>query len=380
MEESPQFIPPQNTDPDREEVLRLRKLRKEQAKAEKQSEIDAKVREITLPLVHALSARNFDAGILAGSLESIIDKLKYYLQKNPETLDPNTLADAIVDSPHCISDPNCGISGLLKAHEMKTLERIAEIRKNKAEYKGGEELNPYEALFETDSGEYYMARLLNMPHLKEESAFMNHCVGTSDSYINKMKRGDIEILSFRKSPKINPETNQFEGDEPIMTIEYDVRSKSILQIKKKSDEYLNTNDSFFEDFVEALGKLKESETDTGDKRDFQSINPLELNNIKVEDYYVYTEKGSIPFEKYDEKEHGFILKDGSMFIDANTDKYFALKILKFKLGIDLAPNEFAQDRSEVNEKTRLFIGSLYSNIFKELPQTLEHIYTKFPEQ
>ena len=116
-------------------------------------------------------------------------------------------------------------------HQEKTLIKIAEIRKKRAEVKGGEAFNPYENLFTTQSGNYYIARLLNMPHLEEESEYMDNCVGTSDSYVNRIKRGEIEILSFRNVPKVNPKTGKLEGDVPIITIEYDLKTKEIRQMK-----------------------------------------------------------------------------------------------------------------------------------------------------
>jgi hypothetical protein len=41
--------------------------------------------------------------------------------------------------------------------------------------------------------------------------------------------------------------------------------------------------------------------------------------------------------------------------------------------------QIAINADEVNEKTKAYIGPLYPNIFKELPDTIEHVYTTFPE-
>ncbi len=41
--------------------------------------------------------------------------------------------------------------------------------------------------------------------------------------------------------------------------------------------------------------------------------------------------------------------------------------------------QIATNASEVNENTKAYIGTLYSNIFKELPDNIEHIYITFPE-
>ncbi len=348
---------------DREEILRLRAERKEQRKIAKESKLESQTDELISSLQDALIQRESEI-----NAEELRKKLEYYLQKNPEKIDTSILADAIVESPDCVSDPDCGISGLLKSHEMKTLQKIAELRRQKAE-QSGEGFNPYEALFQTESGEYYVARLLNMPHLEEESEYMNHCVGTSDSYINKIKRGEVEILSFRST----------KTHEPLITIEYDLKEKIIFQIKKKSDEYISEQDEYFQDFLEALRKLKDTKTDTEEKRDFKNISETETQNILVQDYHLYTEKGEVYFENYNEKEHGFILKKGNMTLDETSRKDFAVKVLKFELDIDFKEEEIAQSKEEITENTKIYIGELYPNIFKELPKDTERIYTSFPE-
>ncbi len=41
--------------------------------------------------------------------------------------------------------------------------------------------------------------------------------------------------------------------------------------------------------------------------------------------------------------------------------------------------QIATSKDEVSENTKAYIGSLYANIFKELPDTIEHVHTSFPE-
>jgi hypothetical protein len=313
-------------------------------------------------------------------IRKIILKLKLarYIQRH-NSIDSNTLFDAIIETPKFLDKYKGGFDRLLELHEQKTLEKIAEMRKRKAEQKGNEGFNPYEALFQTDSGKYYMARLLNMPHLEEESQYMKHCVGTSDSYINKLKKGDIEILSFRNTPQINSQTQKLEVDKPLITIEYNVRTKTIQQIKKYDDEYIKESDPYFQDFIEALKKLKETQHGTGEKRDFKEISNSELGNIKVKDYHLFTEKGEINFKDFDPESNLFVLKMGKMDITKETVKEDAVKIFRIVEGIQLKPEEFAYNASEVNENTKAYIGELYPNIFKELPENIEHIYTEFPE-
>jgi hypothetical protein len=189
-------------------------------------------------------------------------KLARHFQ-NSNDLDTSVLYDAIIESPKFINTDKGSFHKLFEVHEEKTIQKIAEIRRKRAEMDGSGQYNPYENLFTTASGNYYVARLLNMPHLEDESEYMKHCVGTSDSYINQIKRGDIEILSFRHAPKINQSEQKLEGDTPIITIEYNLKTKVIEQMKKQNDEYLKPTDPYFNDVIDALKQLRTTMTDTG---------------------------------------------------------------------------------------------------------------------
>ena len=343
---------------------------------EKQKQLES----LELDLVKKLSGQeNFDLTDQRKMLLKL--KLARYLQRH-DSLDTNTLADALIETPKFLDKDKGGFDRLLEIHEQKTLEKIAEMRKQKAEQKGGEGINPYEALFQTNSGKYYMARLLNMPHLEEESQYMNHCVGTSDSYINKMKRGDVEILSFRKTPKINQKTQKLEGDEPIITIEYNVRTKTIEQIKKHGDEYLNQDDPFYLDFIESLKKLKETENDQREKRNFKNISESELGNFKVKDYHLLTEDGEVSFRDFDPDSDALVLKMGKMSINPDISKIDASKIFKIVEGLEIDPDKIAYGTEEVNENTLAYIGKWSVDIYKQIKQypNIRHLYEEFPDK
>jgi hypothetical protein len=147
-------------------------------------------------------------------------KLSRHFEDNGDAVPINvsTFVDALIETPKFLQSDKGSVMKLFEIHEMKTLQRIAEIRKKRSEMTHEEGLNPYEALFETPSGKYYLSRLLNMPHLEQESGYMKHCVGTSDSYINKIKRGDVEIFSLRSTS----------DHKPNVTIEYDTKSGALL--------------------------------------------------------------------------------------------------------------------------------------------------------
>ncbi len=317
-------------------------------------------------------------GFEYGDRQKAILKLKLarHFQKT-DSIDLNVLFDAVIESPKFIHTDKGSLHRLLEVHQEKTLQKIAELRKARAEMGDDVAFNPYEALFTTPSGKYYMARLLNMPHLEQESQYMDHCVGTSDSYVNRIKKGEIEILSFRHVPQINPKTGILEGDTPVMTIEYNLKSKVIQQMKKKDDEYLDRNDPYFSDIIDALGQLRAMPTDAGVLRDFAKISPSELENITVADHHLLTDQGEIHFRDFDPNSGVFILKTGYVEIVKGTSKKDAAKLLAIVDGIECAPEQIAIGRDEISSETKAYVGELFESIFKDFPH-LESIYTSFP--
>ncbi|MCX6726417.1 MAG: PcfJ domain-containing protein [Candidatus Shapirobacteria bacterium] len=311
-------------------------------------------------------------------------KLARHFQ-NSETIDANTLYDAIIESPKFIDNDKGSLKHLFEVHEVKTLQKLAEARKKLAERSGDQSFNPYENLFTTTSGKYYMARLLNMPHLEQESAYLKHCVGTSDSYINQMKRGEIEILSFRNVPKFNPLTQELEGDTPIFTIEYNLKTNIIEQIKgrKMSDRtelLISPNDAYFNDIIDALKTLRSTRTDNGKLRNFTEISPSELQNIHVDVYQVFTENGPVSFRDFDPDSGVFALKMGKMSIDATMSHEDVAKIVRLTKGVRCLPEEIALAQEEVSAQTKvLYVDKLSSRFFQWLPENVEHVYDSFSE-
>lgn len=315
-----------------------------------------------------------------GEREQAILKLKLdrYFQRESD-VDLNTLFDAIIETPNFITTEKGGLHRLLKIHEQKTLIKIAEIRKQRAEISGHEEFNPYENLFTTASGKYYLARLLNMPHLEEESAYMKHCVGASDSYVNKIKRGEVEILSLRSAPTFNDKTQRLEGDNPILTIEYDPKSKTIIQMKKKNDGLIDKKDILDLDIWDVLEQASATADDTGKSRDFSKIVASELNNIKVADYHLLTKNGEVHYHDFNPDIGAVVLKVGNMPLEG-LPKIDVAKIAQIFTGLKIKPEQIAQDEAEVAADTKIYIGPLFPGIFDLVQKyNIEHIYTSFPE-
>ena len=281
-------------------------------------------------------------------------KLLRYFQTN-ESIDENTLFDAVIETPKFFNKSKGSLERLFEIHQQKTLMRIAEMRKKRAEQTGNEDFNPFENLFETSSGNYYMARLLNMPHLEEESEYMDHCVGTSNSYINRIKKGEIEIFSFRLTPKYDKESGKLQGDAPLLTIEYNLKKKKIEQIKGPDDKLLTGAEEYFQEFLEALEKLEKTKNDLGKNREIREIEDSELKNISVGNDQLLINEGFIDVNDFNE-DTGTIFKMGQ-FTERTSDEKFT-EIINAKYGTHYEIGEIARTPEEINENTRFYPGDL----------------------
>ena len=350
---SPEWQPENTSNLTQEEKREARRIRKAEKRTKREHILDESFKS----LLRKIEESRFT--LSESQKDNLKEKLRVYqLKQNKKDLDINTLRDAILESPYLIDNAQIGIQGILDHHQQQSLLKIAERRKQKAEQTGNEDLNPHEALFQTEDGKYYMARLLNMPHLEEESDYMKHCVGTSDSYISRIKRGEIEILSFRTTPQIDKDGTLVQKDEPLVTIEYDVKRGVIIQVRKKDNVLLNINDPYFKDFLESLRKLKETEHDNGQKRNFKSINSSELGDVKVtEKNHLLTEKGTISYEDYDLDSGDFILANGPIDTRGmtNDDKS---KICEMLLGKKVPGEQVTSVKEEITEDTRYYLGDL----------------------
>lgn len=304
-------------------------------------------------------------------------KLARHYEDNGESavIDIPTCVDALVESPRFLNSDKGSIEKLFELHEMKTLQKIAELRRKRAEIteRGEGGFNPYENLFETKDGEYYLARLLNMPHLEEESEYMDHCVGTSTSYVNKMKRGEVEIFSFR-----NTQTH-----EPVVTIEYDTRSHRLLQVKTESDGAPSLlDDTYASNLAEAIEELGDTVNDAGEKRIIESKEAEHMrqlltlseknkrNEQLVRDELLFLYEINEPIQCFDGGRDPLI-KELRDIRDTNDD----LPTL-----FECAPTDIAHSVSEIKPTTKAYIGKLELGIFDALPDTVENVYTKFPEE
>ena len=196
-------------------------------------------------------------------------KIGAYIGKtNPEHIDIPTLRDAIAEkinaSPQARARwfQKAGLLHTLEEHARGNIQRAAELRRSIAERT---DWTPVPAETSTGDGRYYLAQLLSEAHLKQESAFLEHCLGARslDYYLPRIKRGEIEIFSVRNS----------QTHEPIVTIEYDVRSKAIRQVKGQNNERLTPDSQYVKQTVELLAFLKNRSVHH-DRLDPQTGSPL----------------------------------------------------------------------------------------------------------
>ena len=197
------------------------------------------------------------------------EKIAAYIGKtNPEHIDIPTMRDAIAEK--ITASPQgrvrwfqkAGLLHTLEEHARENTRRAAELRRSVAERT---DWTPVPAETLSADGRYYLAQLLTEGHLKQESAFLEHCLGAGslDYYLPRVRRGEIEIFSVRDA----------RTHEPVVTIEYDVRSKSIQQVKGKNNGLLTLDSPHVKQTVELLAFLKNKSVHH-DRRDARSGAPL----------------------------------------------------------------------------------------------------------
>ncbi|MCX6735877.1 MAG: PcfJ domain-containing protein [Candidatus Parcubacteria bacterium] len=223
-------------------------------------------------------------------------KLLQYFQENNE-IDIAMLRQAIFETPNFLKGP---LKNLVENYKTKTIKQTREEIKKRINLNDKESYNPYLIEFETNSGRYYLARLLNQPHLEQEGKEMHHCIGaptSASSYIYRMKAGDIDTFSFKEK----------EGDKPVITFEYNRIKRSLTQIKKVYEAKLLPSDPFFGEFIEVLKKMEETTDDDGKKRKITSVYREASEDIIVAPNHLCTERGEIPFSEYDPKKDALVL-------------------------------------------------------------------------
>ncbi len=351
----------------------------QEEKESKRAEKERSINTVYLTLVRELSGkRSLD---LNDRKKAILKaKIARHYQFS-DHVDHSGIIDAIVESPKFLEREEGGITKLMETHQMKTAQKRAEIIKRKMEMQrpeaGSAIANPYEALFTTVSGNYYLARLLNIPHLEDESVYMEHCIGNSDSYINKMIRGDVEIFSLRKLGDIDPVTGKQGEDKPVMTWEFEPKTGIMQQMKMADDNHLIPTDEFYPDVIDALKRLKYTTYHYNNKdipRRIRKIEPWETRNFLVKDGYILTDKREVKLADFELQTDEFLINIGKYWITENMPINDVAKLLKLVEDIDCTPDQIARSVDEISATTKVYIGELFKDFFKVIPDHIEHIY------
>ncbi len=307
-----------------------------------------------------------------GPLQQAILRFKlaryFELKTDSDLLDTNVLRDAILETPAVIQDEqsNLGIAGLLKLHKQKTAQWAAQLRTKQGETHGVEP----EQLLVSASGEYQLVRLLNKTYLEQESATLNHCVGNGDTYLNKIKKGEREILSFRR------------GNTPLMTIEYDPKHAVIEQMKKSDDEYLAPTDPYTQELFIMLGQLPKTKTIAGKPRMIKRINATELQHFTVAPDHILTPAGEVHFRTINPNDNPLILKVGTIELIPDITEQDAAQLLQIFEGIHIDSHHIARTPDQIIDgQTVAYIGKLGkpSPATIQKIQHLKYVYTSFPD-
>lgn len=125
------------------------------------------------------------------------------------------------------------LRGLVKAHRKRTQQQTDILRREMV--KEGKEIKT-RFIMAVDGCDPDTAlgifELMNKGALEEESARLNHCVGTDDHYINAINRRRTQIFSIRS----------LDGSQSQCTIEYDRRRHAFEQIRGQGDEVVRNPD------------------------------------------------------------------------------------------------------------------------------------------
>jgi len=303
-------------------------------------------------------------------------KLARHFQHHGD-LNVDILYEALIASPNFINKNKGHLNQVIKVYKEKKLIQIAKMRKIKTEETGG--INPREALFETESHNYYLVRLLNMPHLLEESEILDHCVVDSDFYLKRMKRGEFEIFSLRPKVKINNQDDKPDIENPLVTIVYNCKEKIIEQIRKQGDSRIDGTENYYNDLLDALSKLRNTATDTGELRDYKIVDQKEFKNVPVSDYCFLTDQGEISYKSFDPNGENVVLKMGDMSIRPEMSKDISSKIIKVVKRIEINPDSIAYNSKDITKQTSVYIGKLEEGLFAKGLGKIEHVYTSFPK-
>jgi hypothetical protein len=174
-----------------------------------------------------------------------LDRLLYIIFKHARRaryIDTTKVVDELIHRPDFLNHRG-SIATLLKTHtERISLDAGINSPLTNAPYQ------PTIVEFVASDDRYYLAKLSTKQHFRQESAALNHCLGTTylQRYLALSLNGEVEIFSVR----------EINTHKPVVTIEYRVGAKRIVQIKTERNRLINRSDPFCAATIEAVCYLE----------------------------------------------------------------------------------------------------------------------------
>jgi len=198
----------------------------------------------------------------------LLHKIGLFVRANGNN-SAETIADAVSSLPQVLQQKGKPDIGEAVAQaQQKQSKKSATVWRNLSERKDDVPMIAERSL---GDGTYYLGRLFTRGHFIANSATLEHCLGRKslERYFSKSKNKDIEVYAVM----------QQSDSEPVATIIYDVKLKSIVQIKQVDDQHLIGEEPYFDAVVESLSSLitEESIDEVGRayQRPIESVQDLE---------------------------------------------------------------------------------------------------------
>jgi PcfJ-like protein len=164
--------------------------------------------------------------VLSNAEHDRLLNILYKHTRSTATLETSSVADALVHHPNYLKGTG-SIAQLLRLR----------VQRSSCDVSQCPNLRPPIVEFTTSDGCYYLAKLFTKEHFEQESAALNHCLGRSSlaHYLSRTDNDEIEIFSLREK----------RTHKPVVTIEYQVSTKRIAQIKATRNRLIAHGDPFY---------------------------------------------------------------------------------------------------------------------------------------
>ena len=154
-----------------------------------------------------------------------------------------TLADAISARPDGLADPKLTLKKMIDLHSAWNQQAASTLRRELLKNPLADV--PPAVMAQSADGAYRLVECVTQKHLQEESAALGHCVGGThlDYYRDKLARGASRIFSLRTAQGV-----------PVATIEYNTKTKAIVQIEGKP-RVISGEEKFFPSLCQTIHAL-----------------------------------------------------------------------------------------------------------------------------